>query len=70
LWRIKTGDYGCSVDVVARDGYWLQWANTIPALKHRHTWGKPVKGKWGVDTPEPLPRLNATIRPGGLLTLR
>jgi hypothetical protein len=69
-WRIKTGDYGCSVAVVAIGGRWLTWANTVRAL-NRQEWGPPVKGRtWGADTPDPLPRLNATVLPTGAVKLR
>jgi hypothetical protein len=70
-WRIKTGDYGCGVAVVAAGGRWLLWGNTVRALRRRQEWGPSVEGsKWGVDTPEPLPRLNATVLPGGAVKLR
>jgi hypothetical protein len=70
-WKIKTGDYGCSVSVVRSNGRWLQWGNTIPALEGNLDWSKPVAGaNWGVDTPEPLPRLNASIRPNGKVMLQ
>jgi hypothetical protein len=70
-WRIKTGDYGCGVAVVATGGRWIWWGDTVRALEHRQKWGRPVEGRnWGVDTPEPLPRLNATVLPSGTVKLR
>jgi len=70
-WQIKTGDHGCGVSVVAADGRWLQWGNTVTPLERDLEWGLPVDGaNWGVDTPEPLPRLNANIGPSGEARLR
>jgi hypothetical protein len=70
-WRIKTGEFGCGVAVVAKDGRWLLWGNTVRALKRSKKWESPVEGReWGVDTPEPLPRINATIRADGTARLR
>ena len=69
VWTIKTGDHGCGVSAVASDGRWLQWGNTIPL--ERNGWGPPDAGaKWGSDTPEPLPSLNASIRPDGQVILQ
>jgi hypothetical protein len=70
-WKIKTGDYGCGVSVVASRGRWLQWGNTILPLERDLDWSRPVGGaKWGIDTPHPLPRLNASIRSSGKVMLR
>jgi len=70
-WTIKTGDHGCGVSVVAADSRWRQWGNTVTPLERDLDWGLPVDGaNWGVDTPEPLPRLNATVGPSGKVWLR
>jgi hypothetical protein len=70
-WRIKTGEYGCGVAVVAKDGRWLLWGNTVRALRRSNKWGAPVGGReWGVDRPEPLAPINATIRADGTARVR
>jgi hypothetical protein len=70
-WKLKTGDDGCSVAVVAASGRWSSWGNTVLALQQGESWGPPVRGRrWGGDTPEPLPAFNADLQPDGTLDVR